>query len=132
MYGSEVWACSSSSEEKSLEQIQERTGRVVLGVSWRFPGVVVRGDLGWVKLKSERHVRALNYAGRLRAMDEGRWPKIVALALRERRGIGSWVDYGESLITVYGLREEWEKGGWKERRWKLTVKESVKKEAGRQ
>ena len=132
VYGSEVWACSSSSEEKSLEQIQERTGRVVLGVSWRFPGVVVRGDLGWVKLKSERHVRALNYAGRLRAMDEGRWPKIVALALRERRGIGSWVDYGESLITVYGLREEWEKGGWKERRWKLMVKESVKKEAGRQ
>ena len=25
-----------------------------------------------------------------------------------------------------------EKGGWKERRWKLMVKESVKKEAGRQ
>ena len=56
----------------------------------------------------------------------------MALALRERRGIGSWVDYGESLITVYGLREEWEKGDWEERRWKLMVKESVKKEAGRQ
>ena len=54
----------------------------MLGVSWWFPGVVVRGELGWVKLESEQH---LAYAGRLRAMDESRWPKIVAQALRERR-----------------------------------------------
>ena len=39
-YGSEVWACSSLSNEKGLEQVQERAGRVVLGVSWRFPRVV--------------------------------------------------------------------------------------------
>ena len=38
IYGSEVWACSSSSDEKSLEQIQERAGKVVLGVSGPFPG----------------------------------------------------------------------------------------------
>ena len=77
IYGSEVWACSSSSDEKSLEQIQERAGRVVLGVSWRFPGVVVRGELGWVKLKSEQHAKALAYAGRLRALDESRWLRHV-------------------------------------------------------
>ena len=112
IYGSEVWACSSSSDEKSLEQIQERAGRVVLGVSWRFPGVVVRGELGWVKLKSEQHAKALAYAGRLRAMDESRWPKIVAQALRERRGIGSWVDYVEALVVGYGLEEAWEDLGW--------------------
>ena len=41
--GSEVWACSSLSDEKGQEQVQERAGRVMLGVSWRFPGVVIRG-----------------------------------------------------------------------------------------
>ena len=126
IYGSEVEACSSSSDEKSLEQIQER-GRVVLGVSWRFLGVVVRGELGWVKLKCEQHTKALAYAGRLRAMDEIRWPKIVAQALRERRGIGSWVDYIEALVIGYGLEEAWEDFGRGERRWKCTVKESVER-----
>ena len=43
-YGSEVWACGSKSEENKLEQVQERGRRVVLRVSRRFPGVIVRGD----------------------------------------------------------------------------------------
>ena len=111
-YGSEVWACSSLSDEKGLEQVQERAGRVVLGVSWRYPGVVIRGDLGWVKLRSERHERALKYAGRLRAMDGVRWPKIVGEALLEIRGRGSWVDYVQAQITKYSLRDVWEGGGW--------------------
>ena len=51
-YGGEVWAGSSSTEEKKLEQIQDRGGRIILGLSWRFPGVVVRGELGWTKLSS--------------------------------------------------------------------------------
>ena len=45
-YGGEVWACGSKREEDRLGQVQERGRRVVLGVSWRFPGVVVRGNLG--------------------------------------------------------------------------------------
>ena len=76
-YGSEVWACGSKSEEDKLEQVQERGGRVILGVSWRFPGVVVRGDLGWVRVRADRHRRALGYAGRLREMESFRWPRIV-------------------------------------------------------
>ena len=62
-YGSEMWADTSKSEEKRLEQVQERGGRFILGVSWCFPGVVVRGDLGWAKLRADRHGRALSYGG---------------------------------------------------------------------
>ena len=62
-FGSEVWACSSKSKEKRLEQNQERGGRFILGVSWRFPGVVVRGDLGWAKLRADKHGRDLSYVG---------------------------------------------------------------------
>ena len=57
-YGSEVWACSSEHSEQKLEVLQKRVGRALIGVSWRFPGVVVRGDLGLEKMKYRRHARA--------------------------------------------------------------------------
>ena len=44
-YGGEVWACSSKTDEQRLERIQNRAGRRFLGLSWRFHGVVVRGEL---------------------------------------------------------------------------------------
>ena len=76
-HGSEVWACSSEHSEQKLEVLQERVGRVLIGVSWRFQGVVVRGDLGLEKMKYRRHARALKYAGRMRAMSAKGWPKIL-------------------------------------------------------
>ena len=60
--------------EQRLERIQNRAGRRILGVSWRFhadDGVVVRGELGWRKLKYDRHSLALQYVGRLRGMGVG-------------------------------------------------------------
>lgn len=103
-----------------------------MGVSWRFPGVVVRGDLGWVKLRTDRHRRALVYAGRLRAMESFRWPRIVGEALGDKRGKGSWVDYVRTLRSIYGLEEEWAKEGWGERQWKRLVGKTVKEVAGRE
>ena len=50
-YGSEVWASSSEHSEQKLEVLQERVGRALKEVSCRFPGVVVRGDLGLEKIK---------------------------------------------------------------------------------
>ena len=62
-YGSEVWACAIRDNHMRPEQVQERTEQAILGVSWRFPGVVIRGDL-----KFTRHHKALSYIGRLRAI----------------------------------------------------------------
>ena len=76
------------------------------------------------------HERALKYAGRLRAMDGVRWPKIVGEALLEIRG--SWVDYVQAQITKYSLRDVWEGEGWEERCWKKKVRECVRAEARRQ
>ena len=131
-YGGEVWACGSKREEDRLEQVQERGGRVVLGVSWRFPGVVVRGDLGWQRLRTDRHRRALGYIGRLRGMEGCRWPRIVLEALADKKGVGSWVDYVMSLRDIYGLGEEWVKEDWSERGWKKVVNRAVAELAGRE
>ena len=39
-------------------------------------GSSMKGDLGWVKLWNGHH-EPVKYAGKLRAMDGSRWPKVV-------------------------------------------------------
>ena len=63
-------------------------------------------------MRTDRHRRALAYAGRLRAMESFRWPRIVGEELGYKRGKGSWVDYVRTLRSIYGLEEEWAKEGW--------------------
>ena len=92
---------------------------------------MVKGDLGWAKLRVDRHGRALSYAGRLRTMENFRWPKQVVEALGEKGGIGSWVDFVKSLRERYGLGEEWHEEGWRERNWKQLVRKTVLEVAGR-
>ena len=130
-YGAEVWACSSKADEQRLERIQNRAGRRILGVSWRFPGVVVRGELGWRKLKYDRHSLALQYAGRLRGMGWERCPKIVGEALSRLQNKGTWVAYVKSLVAKYQLQTCWEDEGWNEKVLKKAVVDQVEKEGKR-
>ena len=127
----EVWACSSKTDEQRLERIQNRAGRRILGLSWRFHGVVVRGELGWRKLKYDRHSSALKFAGRLRGMGWERWPKIVGEALSRLQNNGTWVDYIRSLIARYKLQTWWEDDRWNEKVWKKVVVEQVEREGKR-
>ena len=130
-YGAEVWACSSKADEQGLERILNRAGRRILGVSWRFHGVVVGGELGWRKLKYDRHRLALQYVGRLRGMGWERWPKIVGEALSRIQNKETWVDYVRSLVARYQLQTCWEDEGWNEKVWKKAVVDQVeKKESG--
>ena len=124
-YGAEVWACASNADEHRVEVIQNRAGRRILGLSWRFPSVVVRGELGWRKLKFDRHRLALEYLGRLRGMGADRWPRIVAEALHGLRGSGTWVDYVSALVVKYQLQEDWAVSRWEGKVWKRRIAEQV-------
>ena len=43
-HGSEgMWTCASRDNDRWLEQVQNQAG-AILGVLWRFPCVVIRGD----------------------------------------------------------------------------------------
>ena len=130
-YGADVWACSSKADEDKLEKMQNRAGRRILGLTWRFPSVVVRGEIGWRKLKFDRHSMALQYLGRLRGMGAERWPRIVGEALNEVRDTGTWADYVSALITKYNLRETWEHSKWGERFWKRQVVDQLEREGAR-
>ena len=95
-----MWAYSSKADEDKLEKMQNRAGRRFLGLTWRFPSVVVTGEIGWRKLKLERHslMMALQYLGRLRGMGAEGWPRTVEEALHEKRDTGTRTDYLISII----------------------------------
>ena len=57
--------------------------RAILGLSWRFPAVAIRGDMGWAKLKYGRHCKVLKFMARVRGMGLEHWPRIVAEALAD-------------------------------------------------
>ena len=125
-YGSEVWACPSSDSERKLEQVQERAGRAILGLSWRFPGVAIRGDMGWARLKYGRHCKAWKFMGRGREMGLERWPRRVAEALAECFGTGTWADYGYTLLGKDGLLGKWKEENWAEKTSSKLVMETLK------
>ena len=109
-YASEVWACPSLDSERKLEQVHERAGTAILGLLgllWRFPGVAIRGDMGWARQKYGRHCRALKFTGRVSGMGLEHWPRIVVEALAEHLGTGTWADYGYTWFEKYGLPGKW-------------------------
>ena len=99
-------------------------------MSWRLHGVVVRGELGWRKLKYDRHSLALQYAGRLhyKRNGVGEVAKIVGEALSRLQNKGTWVDYVRSVVERYQLQTCCEDEGWNETVWKKVVVDQVEKE----
>ena len=88
--------------------------------------------MSWVRVRADRHRRALGYAGRLREMESFRWPRVVGEALVDKKGKGSWVDYVKSLRDIYVLSEEWAKECWSEREWRKVARRTVLEVAGRE
>ena len=75
----------------------------------------IRGNMGWAKLKYGRHCKVLKFMGRVRGMGLERWPRIVAEALAERLGTGTWADCRYTLLRKYGLLGKWKEKNWTEK-----------------
>ena len=84
-----------------------------MGLPWQFPGVAVRGDMGWARLKYGPYCKVLKFMGRVRGMGLERWPRIVAKALAERLGTGTWADYLYMLLGKDGLIGKWKVENWR-------------------
>ena len=134
IFGESLPKCASSGHEKTIINGKSRDPVFKYGslrlndLTWRFHGVVVRGELGWRKLKYDRHSLALQYVGRLRGMRWERWPKIVGEALSRLQRKGTWVDYVRSLVARYQLQTCLEDEWWNEKVWKKAVVDQVEKE----
>ena len=67
--------------------------------------------------------------GRVRGMGLERWPRIVAEALGEHLGTGTWADYGYTLLGKYGLLGKWKEEIWTEKTWSKLAMETLKEGA---
>ena len=59
-YGAEIWG---GDIWKEADQVQNRVGKTLLGLSISTPGEVARGDLGWLSLKARRDLKQLTFIG---------------------------------------------------------------------
>jgi hypothetical protein len=75
-YAAEVWG---GDVWEKAEQIQDRAGRTLLGLSKFAAGEVARGELGWMSLKARRERKQLIYWGKILNMDDLRLAKLVYL-----------------------------------------------------
>ena len=67
--------------------------------------------------------------GRVRVMELEHWPRIVAEALAERLGTGTWADYGYTLLGKYVLLGKCKEENWTEKTWSKLVMETLKEGA---
>ena len=79
-YAAEVWG---GGDWKQAEQIQNRVGRTLLGLSKNDAGEVARGELGWLSLKARRERKLLVYWAKLVLMDDSRLAKKVYLKCKK-------------------------------------------------
>ena len=73
-YATEIWGVGNWPE---AEVIQQRVGKMLLGVSKMTAKEVVRGELGWMSLSARREIKVLKYWGRILNMDDSRLVKQV-------------------------------------------------------
>ena len=70
-YAAEIWG------GKQAEQVQNKVGKTLLGLSNSTAGEVARGELGWLSLKARRELKQLIYWGKVLKMDDSRLVKRV-------------------------------------------------------
>jgi len=72
-YAVDVW-CAPADEWNDLERVQVDVARNVLRVDRASKHDFVRGELGWMRLVTRRHLSRLRYLWRLLTMSPTRWP----------------------------------------------------------
>jgi hypothetical protein len=117
-YGAELWGIGKCVE---VERVQLEAGRRMLGVGRKMADTVVRGELGWWRMRAQRDMKKLLYWGRLVRMNDNRLPKQVYRQRRSqpKRRSTDWCSQIQNLLKDLGLEQLWfsEKVG-SEKEWK--------------
>lgn len=120
-------------EDRDLESIQLGVFKGILRLNKSTTDEFVRGEVGALELKRERHKAMLVWLGRVLGMGKERWPRRVfdmKWEVRTRVGVKSWRQVVDKLIQEYSLGsevEELEKGELVQSKWEELVKEAVER-----
>ena len=80
-YGAEVWGDCVWNE---AERIQTKMGKRILGCREKTADDVVRGELGWWKMRGRRDMLRLRYWGKIMKMRSDRWVRKIYNMSRQR------------------------------------------------
>ena len=102
---------------KQIETIQNKVGRLALGVN-KFVGVeAIRGEMGWSTFEERLMKSKLRFKIRIERMNEERWVKIVSM----ETGKGSkWLKDCASTADRGGFFKSWEINSRGSNEWHLS------------
>jgi hypothetical protein len=131
-YGAEIWG---EEECEQLERLQLAMGKRILRCKPNTSNEVVRGELGWWRMKARRDEARLRYWARLVRMEGNRVPKITYQTSRHRLEdehkheaeiTDSWCVYTKKLLTELNMGDRWrDERVEDEETWKTLIKEKI-------
>ena len=85
LYGASIWGLT---EHRLINNVQNRAGKLFLGVNKYTSNIAVQGDLGWMSCHAKQRLEVLRYFYKLNLVEESRiLSKIHQWSKRKRR---SW------------------------------------------
>jgi hypothetical protein len=136
-YGCEVWG---DKRRDDIEELQVEMGKRILRCGSRMSAEVVRGELGWERMRARRDEMRLRYWGRVIRMGEERIVRQIYRASRNRmereereieRGgresrTPTWCHYTRELLKKLKLEKEWDTEEIPpEEEWNALVRERI-------
>ena len=98
LYGSSIWGLT---EQRLINNVQNRAAKIFLGVSKRTSNVAVHGDLGWMSCLSEQKLEVIRFYYKLYNIEQHRiLHKIKVWSKRKRR---SWDFKVHKLLSDLSL-----------------------------
>ena len=98
LYGSAVWGLS---EQRHINNVQNRAAKLFLGVNRRTSNIGAQGDLGWLSCIAKQRLEVLRYFHRINSYDDCRIvSNVLKWSKRKRR---SWSSRVLGLLSVLVL-----------------------------
>ena len=112
LYAAEMWGLASDEIFSTIEKVHMFACKRLLGVTFRTPNTLVRGELNRFPLKIDAQMRVVKYWLKIQYMDNDRIPKQAYLReLKEKNKPGNWAEGIKLLLSTNGYAYVWENKG---------------------
>ncbi len=102
LYGAEILVPKKSTIE-ALDRVQRIVGRKILYDRAKSANEGILGELGWLPIEFQLHMRCMNYRARLERMEDDRLTKQVFLHCNGLSRRSPWLTHCDDLFKKYQL-----------------------------
>jgi len=102
LYGVEMWLNGTEERMRSIEEVQMRQERVLLGLPERTPAIIVRDEMGTESWVGESMVRRMKLLAEMVRDDRQQGGRVMRARVNEIRHRDGWNGIGESQADWVG------------------------------